>query len=570
MKHYPQRHRLAVARPRQRRARLHVREQASRSSRRVVPRRRGQKNRGRGALLPIAARRMAEEHRHGDAAVHRRTGEPRRHVRQRRHDLRAALPRPHGDRQPGEERYKQAFVKGLDHILEAQYANGGWPQYYPPGDGYNRYITFNDGAMARLMFFVRDVGRDDKIYGFVDADRRGKCKAAWDKGVDCILKCQVKVDGKPTVWCAQHDEKDFSPKPARTFEPLALSGSESIGLVHVLMSVEKPSPEVIAAVDAVKDYFERVKITGIKVEDRPQEGTPRGYDRFVVEDAECAADVGAVLRDGHEQAGLRRSRRRREIQAQRHRHRTPHRLQMARHLAARISSSRSTPSGRPLRRRSGQAVAITAAAAHSHWHERPHDSPLARRRLALPPRRHRPAAAEHAPRRVHAQQGRLRRAARAKPGWDDSDWRIVDLPHDWSVEGEFSPRPSRRRRLPARAASAGIAGISPSTTSDRGRHLAITFDGVATHCTVYVNGHLLHRHFCGYTPFTIDITDVARFGEDDVNTIAVRVDATLRGRVVVRRGGHLPSRVADEDQPRAHRDRRRLHQPDQAGRYRAG
>src|SRR6478672_9030867 len=61
--------------------------------------------------------------------------------------------------------------------------------------------------------------------------------------------------------------------------------------------------------------------------------------------------------------------------------------------------------------------------------------------------------------------------------------------------------------------------------SDRGRYLAIRFDGVSSHCTVYVNGHLLHRNFCGYTPFTIDISDVARFG-DDLNTIAVRVDAT--------------------------------------------
>jgi hypothetical protein len=49
---------------------------------------------------------------------------------------------------------------------------------------------------------------------------------------------------------------------------------------------------------------------------------------------------------------------------------------------------------------------------------------------------------------------------------------------------------------------------------DRGKYLAIQFDGVATHATVYVNGHLLHRNFCGYTPFTIDISDVANFGED--------------------------------------------------------
>src|SRR6266542_6877905 len=53
-----------------------------------------------------------------------------------------------------EPRYRESFLKGLDLITKAQYPNGGWPQYYPPPkDGYARYITFNDGAMARLMFF---------------------------------------------------------------------------------------------------------------------------------------------------------------------------------------------------------------------------------------------------------------------------------------------------------------------------------------------------------------------------------------------------------------------------------
>ena len=113
----------------------------------------------------------------------------------------------------------------------------------------------------------------------------------------------------------------------------------------------------------------------------------------------------------------------------------------------------------------------------------------------------------------------------AKPSWDDSDWRVVDLPHDWAVEGEFSPD----HHVDAGFLSRGVGWYRlhfALDEPDRGRHLAITFDGVATHCTVYVNGHLLHRNFCGYTPFTIDITDIARIGEDDVNTIAVRVDAT--------------------------------------------
>ena len=184
-----------------------------------------------------------------------------------------------------ESRYKDAFIKGLDLILKAQYSNGGWPQYYPPpANQYNRYITFNDGAMGRLMFFVKEVSRDS-LDDFVDGDRRKACAVAWDRGIDCILKCQVKVDGKLTVWCAQHDEKTLEPRPARTFELTSLSGAESVGLVHVLMAVEKPTPEVINAVDAAVAWFDAVKIPGIKVVDTPDKSKSKGFRREVVKDA---------------------------------------------------------------------------------------------------------------------------------------------------------------------------------------------------------------------------------------------------------------------------------------------
>src|SRR4051812_33583166 len=112
----------------------------------------------------------------------------------------------------------------------------------------------------------------------------------------------------------------------------------------------------------------------------------------------------------------------------------------------------------------------------------------------------------------------------AKPNYDDSDWRTVELPHDWSVEGKFEPS----NHMDAGFLPRGISWYRRQfrlDESDRRKYLAIRFDGIATHCTVYVNGHLLHRNFCGYTPFTIDISDIANFGED-LNVIAVRVDAT--------------------------------------------
>src|ERR1700677_3632077 len=99
----------------------------------------------------------------------------------------------------------------------------------------------------------------------------------------------------------------------------------------------------------------------------------------------------------------------------------------------------------------------------------------------------------------------------ARPDFDDSDWPSVALPHDWSVEGGFDPQNHVDNGFLPR----GIAWyrryfrLEPP---DRGRYLALQFDGVATHCTVTINGHVLHRNFCGYTPFTVDFTDVANFG----------------------------------------------------------
>jgi pectate lyase len=111
--------------------------------------------------------------------------------------------------------YAAAFERGLAHILSAQYPNGGWPQFYPPPKStYHRHITFNDDAMVRLMNFVREVATENR-YAFVDPKQRAAARRAFDRGIDCILKCQVKVDGKLTAWCAQHDEVDFSPRPAR-------------------------------------------------------------------------------------------------------------------------------------------------------------------------------------------------------------------------------------------------------------------------------------------------------------------------------------------------------------------
>jgi PelA/Pel-15E family pectate lyase len=165
----------------------------------------------------------------------------------------------------GDTRYKDAYLRGFDHILHAQYPNGGWPQYFPLRDGYYSRITFNDHCMVRLLEFLREAlkSRQD---GLLNKARRESAADAIDRGIHCILQCQVVVDGTPTVWCAQHDQVTLAPAGARTYELASLSGSESAGVLKFLMHVENPSPDVIRAVKAGVQWFESAKIKGIRVE----------------------------------------------------------------------------------------------------------------------------------------------------------------------------------------------------------------------------------------------------------------------------------------------------------------
>lgn len=180
-----------------------------------------------------------------------------------------------------EDAARRAFTKGLAYILKAQYPTGGWPQFYPPSKQYHRHITFNDGAMVRLLEFLREV-RLANAYAFVPAADRQAAGKAFENGIACILKCQIKVDGRPTVWCAQHDEIDFRPRPARSFELATFSGWESVGITRLLMSLERPGPEVIAAVEGAAAWFESAKIHGIRLELHADPKSPKNGENLVV------------------------------------------------------------------------------------------------------------------------------------------------------------------------------------------------------------------------------------------------------------------------------------------------
>ena len=169
--------------------------------------------------------------------------------------------------QTPDERYKKAFLEGFNYLLKAQYANGGWPQFYPLKKGYYSHITYNDDSMVHILNVLKQC--IDKTYYYSikpSEDALEKAKTAFDKGIDCILKTQFKQNGILTAWCAQHNEVTLLPANARAYELASLSGKESAKIVLLLMDIENPSPEIISAVNSAVTWFEKTKITGLKEE----------------------------------------------------------------------------------------------------------------------------------------------------------------------------------------------------------------------------------------------------------------------------------------------------------------
>jgi len=110
----------------------------------------------------------------------------------------------------------------------------------------------------------------------------------------------------------------------------------------------------------------------------------------------------------------------------------------------------------------------------------------------------------------------------AMPALDDSTWRAVDVPHDWSAEGPFSAEFGSGNGY----APGGIGWYRKHFTLDAGLHgkiVTIEFDGVYDHAEVWINGHQVCGRPYGYSTFDCPATPYAKFGAAD-NVVAVRVD----------------------------------------------
>lgn len=158
-----------------------------------------------------------------------------------------------------EARYRKAILHALDYLFEAQYPCGGWPQCYPRKDSYVYEIEYNDDSNVHVLRLMRELYSSSR-YSFLPSSYHEKARIAFEKGIDCILKTQIRYNGKLTSWCAQYNPFTLQPAKARAYELVSLSGQESVGIVLLLMSIEHPSPMVVEAVEAAIAWLEEVKI----------------------------------------------------------------------------------------------------------------------------------------------------------------------------------------------------------------------------------------------------------------------------------------------------------------------
>ena len=109
-------------------------------------------------------------------------------------------------------------------------------------------------------------------------------------------------------------------------------------------------------------------------------------------------------------------------------------------------------------------------------------------------------------------------------GFDDSQWRQLNLPHDWSIEGEFSenaPSGTGGGALPGGLGWYRKTFTIPATA--KGKLIFIEFDGVYRNSEVWINGHYLGKRPYGYSTFEYELTSHLNYGAKS-NVIAVKVD----------------------------------------------
>ena len=184
----------------------------------------------------------------------------------------------------GEDRFRDGFIRGCEYLLQAQYPNGGWPQFYPLRGGYSDGVTFNDSAMTGAIWVLDDVASGRAPFDLAEEELRLRCREAVERGRNCILRCQIVVAGRKTAWAQQYDATSLKPAWGRVSEVPSLVSAGSVEIVRYLMSIDHPSMAVQQAIVGAVGWFDEVKVSGKRLVTVENKALPGGFDRKLVDD----------------------------------------------------------------------------------------------------------------------------------------------------------------------------------------------------------------------------------------------------------------------------------------------
>ncbi len=113
-------------------------------------------------------------------------------------------------------------------------------------------------------------------------------------------------------------------------------------------------------------------------------------------------------------------------------------------------------------------------------------------------------------------------AGAENPQFDDSQWRRLDLPHDWAIEEPFDPTLNPETGALPAFGTGWYRKTFTLPAEMRRKHVSVEFDGAMSNSQVWINGHLLGGRPYGYIGFSLDLTPYLKFG-DEANVLAVRL-----------------------------------------------
>ncbi len=149
------------------------------------------------------------------------------------------------------EAYRKSLQRGVEYLLAAQFPNGGWPQVWPMEGGYHDALTFNDDALINVTEVLQQAASGKGDYAFVSPRVRTLADKAVAKAFQCILRAQVVVEAKRTIWAQQYDPLTLQPVAARNYEPASLASGESAQVLLFLMKQPLSAEQKSAVGDGV-------------------------------------------------------------------------------------------------------------------------------------------------------------------------------------------------------------------------------------------------------------------------------------------------------------------------------